>query len=77
MWRSHAGTVVCQLAKPQPFFGVKSRDNWELLGTKVTVKYRSAIPFWTGFHTPHRKYFDYDENWNNPSASKYSGRHFN
>lgn len=58
-------------------FGVKSRDNWELLGTKVTVKYRSAIPFWTGFHAPHRKYFDYDENWNNPSATKYSGRHFN
>lgn len=58
-------------------FGIRQDENWELLGTKVTVKYRSAIPFWTGFHAPHRKYFDYDENWNNPSATKISGRHFN
>ncbi|MGC1275324.1 MAG: hypothetical protein WBC44_16580 [Planctomycetaceae bacterium] len=58
-------------------FGVRQDEDWELLGTKVTVKYRSAIPFWSGFHAPHRKYFDYDENWSNPSATKYSGRHFN
>lgn len=58
-------------------FGPRRQENWELLGTKVKVKYRSAIPFWTGFHAPHRKYFDYDENWSNPSATKYSGRHFN
>ena len=46
-------------------FGTKSDERWELLGTKVKVRYRSAIPFWTGFHAPHRSYFDYDRNWNN------------
>lgn len=56
-------------------FGTKSQERWELLGTRVKVKYRSAIPFWTGFHAPHNKYFDYDEMWNNPSASKYHDHH--
>lgn len=55
--------------------GVKSQERWELLGTRVKVKYRSAIPFWTGFHAPNNKYFDYDEMWNNPSASKYHRGH--
>jgi len=56
-------------------FGTKSQERWELLGTRVKVKYRSSIPFWTGFHVPHNQYFDWDENWNNPSASKYHSHH--
>jgi hypothetical protein len=58
-------------------FGPRGDEKWELLGTRVKVKYRSAIPFWTGFHPPHRKYFDYDQNWSNPSGTKYPGWHFN
>ncbi len=58
-------------------WGPRSHEKWELLGTKVTVKYRSEIPFWTGFHAPHRKFFDADENWSNPSASKVPGKFFN
>jgi hypothetical protein len=56
-------------------FGVKSHDRWELLGTQVKVKYRSEVPIWTGWHAPHKKFFDYDQNWSNPSGSKYHGRH--
>jgi hypothetical protein len=56
--------------------GTRSDERWELLGTRVKVKYRTAVPFWAGWHPPHNKYFDYDENWSNPSASKYPGWHF-
>ena len=49
-------------------FGVKSDERWELLGTKVKVKYRSAIPFWAGYSVPHRDHFDWDKNWSNPGS---------
>lgn len=49
-------------------FGVKSDEKWELLGTKVKVKYRSSIPLWAGFSIPHRDNFDWDKNWSNPGS---------
>ncbi|QDT66067.1 hypothetical protein [Calycomorphotria hydatis] len=46
-------------------WGVHTDEAWKLQGTRVTVKYRSHIPFWTGFTKPHRQYFLYDQNWSN------------
>lgn len=54
-------------------FGTRSDERWELLGTKVKVKYRSAIPFWTGFHAPHNKFFDSDDDWDNPAGTMHRG----
>ncbi|MEM1063045.1 MAG: hypothetical protein AAGJ97_12025, partial [Planctomycetota bacterium] len=48
-------------------FGVKSDERWELQGTQVTVKYRSKIPFWTGFVPTDRTFFANDDaaRWSN------------
>ena len=54
-------------------FGTKTDEKWELMGTRVKVQYRSAIPIWTGFHVPHNDLFDWDHGvWANPAGTNNS-----
>ncbi|MEM9701961.1 MAG: hypothetical protein AAF907_05915 [Planctomycetota bacterium] len=47
-------------------WGVRTREKWDLVGTEVKVKYRSRIPFFTGFKTPfNSRHTLFDNEWGN------------
>ena len=47
-------------------WGVRTNERWDLVGTTVKVKYRSKIPFWTGFHPPYNvRHTLFDNEWGN------------
>ena len=47
-------------------WGVRTNERWDLVGTTVKVKYRSHIPFFTGFKTPvNRRDTFFDNEWGN------------
>ena len=47
-------------------WGVRSNERWTLEGTRVNVKYRSKIPFFTGFTAPFaRSETMFDNEWAN------------
>ena len=47
-------------------WGVRTNERWDLVGTEVKVKYRSHIPFFTGFSAPfNRRETLFDNEWGN------------
>ena len=47
-------------------WGVRTNEKWDLVGTTVKVKYRSKIPFFTGFSAPfNRRDTLFDNEWAN------------
>ena len=47
-------------------WGVRTNERWDLVGTQVKVKYRSKIPFFTGFSAPfNRRETLFDNEWAN------------
>ena len=47
-------------------WGVRTNERWDLVGTQVKVKYRSKIPFFTGFSAPFaRRDTLFDNEWAN------------
>ena len=44
---------------------MRTNEKWDLVGTTVKVKYRSHIPFLTGFHGPNRRENFFDNEWAN------------
>ncbi|NNJ26954.1 hypothetical protein [Alienimonas chondri] len=50
-------------------WGVRTKEEWDLVGTEVKVKYRSKIPFFAGFSAPfNSRHTLWDNEWaNTPS----------